>query len=62
MSATRFLAGALACAFVLLCAGCATGPKPLYTWESFPQQQYKSGLREVVWVDSPDFTAPAACR
>ena len=28
--------------------GCATGPKPLYMWETFPRQQYDTLLREGV--------------
>lgn len=36
---------------VLVFAGCANRPKPLYMWEAFGKQQYKVLLRE---GDSPD--------
>lgn len=37
----------LATAFALaVLAGCATPPAPLYSWESFPRQQYNVLLRE----------------
>ena len=31
---------------VLVLAGCAQAPKPLYVWEAFPRQQYEALLRE----------------
>ena len=33
-------------ASLLSLVGCATPPAPLYTWETFPRQQYQSLLRE----------------
>lgn len=33
---------------VLALVGCATQPKPLYSWEKFPRQQYDALLREGV--------------
>ncbi|HZY18336.1 MAG TPA: DUF4810 domain-containing protein [Ramlibacter sp.] len=38
----RRLATALGAAMLL--AGCATAPKPLYMWETFPRQQYETLL------------------
>ncbi len=40
-----------AAASLLALVGCATKPKPLYLWESFPKEQYSALLRESV---SPD--------
>lgn len=31
---------------LLALVGCASAPKPLYHWESFPKQQYSTLLRE----------------
>jgi hypothetical protein len=39
----RWLAAA---AVLLALVGCATPPAPLYSWESFPRQQYEILLRE----------------
>lgn len=36
---------AVAAALVAL-AGCATAPAPMYTWDTFPKQQYEALLRE----------------
>lgn len=35
-----------AAAALLALVGCATPPVPLYSWESFPRQQYNALLRE----------------
>lgn len=48
LSATARVAAA---ASLLSLVGCATAPKPLYHWESFPKQQYSVLLRDGV---SPD--------
>ncbi|WP_170064652.1 hypothetical protein [Caldimonas caldifontis] len=33
---------------LVVLAGCAQPPKPLYMWENFPRQQYDALLREGV--------------
>lgn len=42
---------ALGVASVVALVGCATAPKPLYYWESFPKQQYSMLLREGASAD-----------
>lgn len=43
---TKRLGQLAAAASVLALVGCANAPKPLYLWESFPQQQYRVLLRD----------------
>lgn len=50
MMGSRALTLAVAASLLVL-AGCANKPKPLYHWDSFPSQQYSALLREGV---SPD--------
>ena len=42
----RALTSCAASVALVVLAGCAQPPKPLYTWESFPRQQYDALLRE----------------
>lgn len=46
MNSIRVVGVVLVCAMAILSSGCATGPKPMYMWESFPSQQYHTLLGE----------------
>lgn len=42
----RFAMAPCLVAAALVLTGCAQAPKPLYSWETFPKQQYETLLRE----------------
>lgn len=52
MSAWSGIERAALIAAVAAISGCAQAPKPLYSWETFPRQQYETLLREGVSPES----------
>lgn len=46
MSQAHRMKGLAAALVLSALVGCATPPAPLYSWESFPRQQYSALLRE----------------